>query len=1107
MSVLPISYFRQLDRISDENESLLKQMDTYASQLNVVTQEKCEKEKDIVNFKEQLHKSETQSRKAMELEANLICVKETEKSLQSKIKIVELALESEKENLAESNLKISKLSTLLENTQDKLNEEKIKYRRLEEVLESTNKNKKEEELQLVIDNLTDDNSKLVAQAKHLEDKYFSQNKDLDNSKRQEENYKASQTELELKNSTLIEDLNELNEEIKKRGERLDKMEQINKEKADEIKLLEIKNKDKDEAEKAVNELNNSKKELEAATEKLSAVLAEQTSLKKSSTEKIADLEKKVEDLLAGEVKKRAADSAKAEVIEKKYEETAKQLAELRIEYENSINRGEAEQENLRKNTEVVKGCSVEKLEEKVRIIEELQHSSQLKESELETLRLDNSKVYSEVKSLQEQLSKTSREKMKLLQDMEEKSSEILSIRECIEERDITTASKLSKSKEEKDSLEQILFEAKKRCKILEDEVETSKKHALDENNVLKQDIHNLKKTIEELREENSKNRSFNTSNHDIDDTRSEIMSTSTVSRVEEVNRMKDIEDSFEDRYNKLKLIAIKLKKKAADQDKIIKELQASKNGEEGTGNHKEKILTLTKNFGSLQQQYDEAIDKLDSSEAELKQLKKDLEASISENICSKQRSEDAVQEALSAKSEMKGAEERAREAEGQVRSLEITLEQETRERQSLESECRINEELGARLKEKVEENTMIGETLDSLRLQITGLEAGLDREKDRADTAQANLTSTRGQLTQAEADLARLKIEQDEIIIKYEKSVQGTESLQEQLANSIQASDKSGSDMENKLHQLERQITALESSVQIKGENLEYKESELSQVKKEFENYKLRAQSVLKQSKEKVNEEDSSKKKEDIFALEKMNDALNEKLKSLSVELRTLTVERNGIQDEHDRLMSQHSQLMQEAAGKEKAWRERMEQKEVTIKKGEEDQAGIMEKVQKTTETLKQTHRREVEMTKASGAAEISKLKGQLDSAENEVIRLELVLHKEQEARRLAEELLGKAAETGNRFDSKIDIREIEREACEGQEVDSVSHLPPGLNAVTSPLPLDQLLAQADLPGQYFFLYTKINFNFEFNHKGEFMMFHNICRHNLRVRARCTCPH
>ena len=1062
--ILAISYFRQLDRISDENESLLQQINTYASQLKVVTQEKSEKEKDIANFTNQLQKSETQARKAMELEANLICVKETEKSLQGKIKTVELALMSEKENSAERDLKISKLSTLLEKTQDSLNKEKEKARCLEELLESTNKNKKEEELQLDIDNLTEENSKLAAQAKDLEEKCLSQNKDLETFQRQEKNLKASQSELELKNSALIDDLNELNEEIKKRGERLDRMEKINQEKAEEKKLLEIKN--KEEAEVANSALNELKRELVASIANLSAETDAHASLKKSSTEKITILEKKIEELLTEEDTKRSLNNAKAEEMEKRYEETAKKLAELSIEYEKCLKKGEAEHIKLQNNTEVGTGQD--------RIIEELQHYSQLKESEIETLKLDKSKAYCEVESLQEQLSKISSEKMKLLQDMEDNSSEILSLRECIEEKDIRTASKLSEFKEEKDSLEQTIFVVQQRYENLEDEMKTSRKQALDENNILKQDIHNLKKTIEELREENSKNRSLNMSNNDIDDSRSEVMSTSTVSRVEEVNRMKDIEDSFEERYNKLKLIAIKLKKKAADQDKIIKELQAGKNSGEGTGNHKEKILTLTKNFGNLQQQYDEAIDKLDSSEAELKQLKKDLEASISENISNKQMNEESMQQARTAKIEQNKAEERAREAEGQVRSLEVTLEQEKRERQSLESSCKTNQELSARLKEKAEENTMIGETVDSLRLQITQLEATLDREKDRADTAQANLTSTRGQLTQAEADLARVKIEQDEILIKYERSVQSAESLQEQLATSIQASDKSGSDKENKINQLERQISALECSVQIKSQNLEYNEAELSQIKKEFENYKLRAQSVLKQSKEKVNEEETNKKKEDFVALEKINDALNEKLKSLSIELRTLTVERNGIQDEHDRLMSRHSQLIQEAAGKEKAWRERMEQREVTIKRGEEDQAGILERVQKTTDTLKQTHRRELEMTKASGAAEISKLKGQLDSAENEVIRLELVLQKEQEARRLAEELLGKAAETGNRFDSKLDIREIEREACEGQEVDSVSHLPPGLSGVTSPLPLDQLLAQSDLPGKYVLIFNLI---------------------------------
>ena len=88
-----------------------------------------------------------------------------------------------------------------------------------------------------------------------------------------------------------------------------------------------------------------------------------------------------------------------------------------------------------------------------------------------------------------------------------------------------------------------------------------------------------------------------------------------------------------------------------------------------------------------------------------------------------------------------------------------------------------------------------------------------------------------------------------------------------------------------------------------------------------------------------------------------------------------------------------------------------------------------------------------------------------VDSTENEVIRLELMLSKEQEARRVAEEMSLVKIEPRDRFDNKLDIREIEREACEGQEVDNANGYQPS-NNITSPLPLDQLLAQADLPGE-----------------------------------------
>ena len=79
----------------------------------------------------------------------------------------------------------------------------------------------------------------------------------------------------------------------------------------------------------------------------------------------------------------------------------------------------------------------------------------------------------------------------------------------------------------------------------------------------------MTKQIEDMRDELTKPRGL-----DNDESRSEAMSTSIVSKVEESNRMRDVEDSFEDKYSKFKLVAIKLKKKVVDQEKIIKELQS-----------------------------------------------------------------------------------------------------------------------------------------------------------------------------------------------------------------------------------------------------------------------------------------------------------------------------------------------------------------------------------------------------------------------------------------------------------------------------------------------------------------------------------------------------
>lgn len=108
------------------------------------------------------------------------------------------------------------------------------------------------------------------------------------------------------------------------------------------------------------------------------------------------------------------------------------------------------------------------------------------------------------------------------------------------------------------------------------------------------------------------------------DTNNEQLSTSTVSRVEEMARMRDIDDSFEEKYNRLRAVAVKLKKKVAEQSKVLVDLESKNNR-----NSDEEVQITSKlgnievqvrNLQSLQSDNDRLQDKLEAIELERKEL-------------------------------------------------------------------------------------------------------------------------------------------------------------------------------------------------------------------------------------------------------------------------------------------------------------------------------------------------------------------------------------------------------------------------------------------------------------------------------------------------------
>lgn len=113
------------------------------------------------------------------------------------------------------------------------------------------------------------------------------------------------------------------------------------------------------------------------------------------------------------------------------------------------------------------------------------------------------------------------------------------------------------------------------------------------------------------------------------------MSTSTISKMDESNRMRDIEDCFEEKYNKLRALAVKLKRKVAEQSAHIAKLESkhSQNSDEGIQITSKlgAIEVQVKNLQSLQSENDSLQDRIEQLTAE-KQKNDHLIHELSETV-------------------------------------------------------------------------------------------------------------------------------------------------------------------------------------------------------------------------------------------------------------------------------------------------------------------------------------------------------------------------------------------------------------------------------------------------------------------------------------------
>merc|ERR1712142_462357 len=133
-------------------------------------------------------------------------------------------------------------------------------------------------------------------------------------------------------------------------------------------------------------------------------------------------------------------------------------------------------------------------------------------------------------------------------------------------------------------------------------------------------------------------------------------------------------------------------------------------------------MTLTKNFTTLQAEYDQAIDNSDALEMKVKTLSRDLEAVMTESMDNKQLAEESLQGITSAKADAAKTADRVKELEIELASAKITLDQERLERKSLEEKTREADLTEGRLKDTYNQVKMLEDTQMTLKLQVDQLE-------------------------------------------------------------------------------------------------------------------------------------------------------------------------------------------------------------------------------------------------------------------------------------------------------------------------------------------------------------------------------------------------
>lgn len=289
------------------------------------------------------------------------------------------------------------------------------------------------------------------------------------------------------------------------------------------------------------------------------------------------------------------------------------LNATKIDLENQLKTNNESIENMKNIIDEMKDSSansaidVKDIEEKYQMLlidyKSLENKIQSKNTEIENITADWEKMCTALKI----------ENEKYGDDIKNMTSELQDNKKSIEQLEEKCELSNTKNDELLSEMRELNDVLKTRGNVISNQTT--------ELNQVKCDLQEQSKQINQLEEQlKEKNKQIDQLRQQFD-SQSEILSTSTISRVDDIARMKDIEDSFEEKYNKLRILAVKLKKKIAEQQAVITKSEPTTSKSISST---PESTTNIQNLKSLQTDNDRLLDKIDNMTIERKKLLADI---------------------------------------------------------------------------------------------------------------------------------------------------------------------------------------------------------------------------------------------------------------------------------------------------------------------------------------------------------------------------------------------------------------------------------------------------------------------------------------------------